>query len=401
MYDAIVVGARCGGSPTAMLLARKGYKVLLVDRATFPSDSMRNHVIRHKGVVQLHKWGLLDRIIASGCPPIIKHTMDLGDFPLAGYAPPGDGVTAEYGPRRFVLDKILVDAAAEAGAEVREGFSVQELLMEDGRVIGIKCKAKGGAVVTERARIVIGADGQHSMVARSVGAETYSEQPTTTCGYYSYFSGIDCEGIEVYLRDRPAFLLAYATHYGLTCVATQVPIEQFPAFREDIERAFMERMELAPELAERVKGGKREERFLGSADLPGFFRKPYGPGWALVGDAGYHKDPISARGISDAFRDAELLAEGIDAGFSGKRPLDEALADYEKERNEAAAPEYNETCESATFRPIPPMAYKIREAVRGNQAEIDRMMGVAGGTIPSEKFYSPENIQRLLKEARQ
>jgi flavin-dependent dehydrogenase len=400
MYDAIIVGARCGGSPTGMLLARKGYKVLLVDRTTFPSDSMRNHVIRHHGVVQLHKWGLLDRVIDSGCPPIIKHTVDLGDFPLAGYAPPGDGVTAEYGPRRFILDKILVDAAAEAGAEVREGFSVLELLMEDGRVTGIKGKAKGGKPVTERARIVIGADGQHSMVARSVGAESYNEQPPATCGYFSYFSGIDCDGIEVYLRDKPAFLLAYATHYGLTCVATQVPVSNFPSFRADIEKAFMERIELAPELAERVKGGKREERFLGSADLPGFFRKPYGPGWALVGDAGYHKDPITARGISDAFRDAGLLAEAIDAGLSGKMPLEEAMAEYEKERNEAAMPTYAEASESAAFKPIPAMAYKIRAAVRGNQAEIDRMMGVAGGTVPSEEFYSPENIQRILNGAK-
>ena len=401
MYDAIVVGARCGGSPTAMLLARKGYKVLLVDRATFPSDSMRNHFIRHKGVVQLHKWGLLDRVIESGCPPVIKHTVDLGDFPLAGYAPPGDGVSAEYGPRRYILDKILVDAAAEAGADVREGFSVQELLIEDGRVVGIKGKAKGGGVVTERAHMVIGADGQHSMVARSVGAETYSEQPATSCGYFSYFSGIDCEGIEVYMRDHPAFLLAYATHYGLTCVATQVPIEQFPGFKVDIEKAFMERVELAPELAERVKQGKREEKFFGSADLPGFFRKPYGPGWALVGDAGYHKDPITAQGISDAFRDAELLAEAIDAGFSGKLPLEDAMAEYERVRNEQAMPSYNEACESATFKPIPPMTYKIREAVRGNQVEIDRMMCVAGGTVPADEFYSPENVQRLLKEARQ
>ncbi|MEO6457977.1 MAG: NAD(P)/FAD-dependent oxidoreductase [Chloroflexia bacterium] len=400
MYDAIVVGARCGGSPTAMLLARKGYKALLVDRATFPSDSMRNHYIRHKGVVQLHKWGLLDRIIESGCPPLIKHTVDLGDFPLGGYAPPGDGVIAEYGPRRYILDKILVDAAAEAGVEVREGFSVQELLMEDGRVVGIKGKAKGGSVVTERARMVVGADGQHSMVARGVDAKTYSENPATSCGYFSYFSRIDCEGIEVYMRDQPAFMLAFATHNGLTCVATQVPIEQFPGFRADIEKAFLERMELAPELAERVRNGKREEKFFGSADLPGFFRKPYGPGWALVGDAGYHKDPITARGISDAFRDAELLAEAIDAGFSGQMPLEEAMAEYERVRNEAAMPSYNEACESAAFKPIPPMAYKIREAVRGNQVEIDRMMGVTGGTVPADEFYSPENIQRILREAR-
>ena len=399
MYDAIVIGARCAGSPTAMLLARKGYRVLLVDRATFPSDSMRNHVIRHPGVVQLHRWGLLDRIVAAGTPPIRKHTSDFGDFPFVGYHPPGDGVDAEYGPRRLVLDKILVDAAAEAGAEIREGFSVSEVVVEDGRVTGIRGKAKGGTTVTERARIVIGADGQHSLVARTVQAPLYDERPALTCGYYSYWSGMPCEGIEVYLRDRPVFLLAYATNYGLTCIAIQVPVSEFSSIRADIERYFFEALDLAPDLAERVRAGRREERFVGTADLPNFFRKPYGPGWALVGDAGYHKDPITARGISDAFRDAELLAEAIDAGFSGRHPLDGALAGYEQQRNEAARPAYEETCQVASFPTLPPRVYRLRAAIRGNQELCDLMAGVNVGTVPGENFFGLESIQRIMSEA--
>lgn len=367
VYDAIVVGARCAGSPTAMLLARKGYKVLLVDRATFPSDTMRNHFIQRNGVAQLQKWGLLERVIASGCPPVRQETVDLGDFPLPANVSPVEAGDAEYAPRRYVLDKILVDAAAEAGVEVREGFSVSEVLLEDGRVTGIRGKSKGGSPVEERARIVIGADGLHSVVARTVTAPTYNERPVLTCGYYSYWSGLPVSGLEVWYRSDPAFIIiVFPTNSDLTCVAVQVPASRFSEFRLDVERHFMEVIDHAPDFSKRLRAGRREERFYGTGDLPNFFRKPYGPGWALVGDAGYHKDPISARGVSDAFRDAELLADAVDAGFSGRLPLDEALAEYERQRNEAAKPEYIETCISASFRPVPANVYERRAAMRAS-----------------------------------
>jgi flavin-dependent dehydrogenase len=378
MYDAIVIGARCAGSPTAMLLARKGYRVLLVDRATFPSDSPKNHYVRQVGVAKLTKWGLLDRVAATGCPPVRKQMVDFGDFPMMGYPIFSFGVDAEYGPRRIVLDKLLVDAAAESGAEVREGFSVQEIVVEDGRVVGIKGRSKGGESVTERAHIVIGADGHHSIVARTVQAPTYNERPALTCGYYSYWSDLPCDALEVYFRPAPAFLLAFPTNYGLTCVATQVPVREFDMFRANIEETFFQKMDLAPELAERVRNGKREERFYGSADLENFFRKPFGAepngGWALVGDAGYHKDPITALGVSDAFRDADLLAEAVDSGLSGLEPMEGALAEYERKRNEAALPEYENACMMASFYPFPPQLFEMRAAIRDNQEAINRFM---------------------------
>jgi flavin-dependent dehydrogenase len=361
-----------------MLLARKGYRVLLVDRATFPSDSPKNHYVRQVGVAHLTKWGLLDRVAASGCPPVRKQMLDFGDFPMMGYPIFSFGVDAEYGPRRIVLDKILVDAAVEAGVELREGFSVQEVVVEDGRVVGIKGRSKGGESVTERASMVIGADGHHSIVARTVQAPTYNERPALTCGYYSYWSNMPCDALEVYFREAPAFLLAFPTNDGLTCVATQVPVREFDAFRTNIEETFFEKMDLAPELAERVRNGKREERFYGSADLENFFRKPYGAepngGWALVGDAGYHKDPITALGVSDAFRDAGLLAEAVDSGLSGRAPMEDALAEYERKRNEAALPEYENACIMASFYPFPPQVFEVRSAIRGNQEAINRFM---------------------------
>jgi flavin-dependent dehydrogenase len=350
MYDAIVVGARCAGSPTAMLLARKGHRVLLLDRASFPSDTLRNHFIQLPGVASLHRWGLLERIAATGCPPIRAVIFDSNHQPVA----PFDGVDAHYAPRRFILDTILVEAAAAAGAEVRERFSVHELLWEDGRVVGIRGASEGGSAVEETARIVVGADGHHSLVAKAVGAPKYREIPSLTYAYYSYFSGVPMAGIELWFLDDAGYI-NFPTNNGLACIAVQAPVAGFKEFRTDIERNFFRQLDRVPPLAERVRAGKRAERWYGTADLENFFRKPYGPGWALVGDAGYHKDPIMAQGVSDAFRDAELLSDAIDAGFDGRDPADDALAAYETKRNELALPGYEANCAMASFGqpPVP------------------------------------------------
>jgi flavin-dependent dehydrogenase len=398
MYDIAIVGARCAGSPTAMLLARKGYRVLLVDRASFPSDIMSTHFVHVPGVDRLKRWGLLDRVVASNCPPVRSISVDLGPFSLTGYFPPLDGVDMAYGPRRIVLDKILVDAAVEAGAELREEFTTEEILLEDGRVTGIRGRTRNGASVTEKARLVVGADGLHSLVARTVGASKYQEKPTVACAYYTYWSGVSVNGAELYPRDN-RFIVAFPTNDDLVCNLIEWPKESFPAVRADIEGQFLQALELAPELAERIRGGKRAERFVGTVDLPNFFRKPYGPGWALVGDAGYHKDPNMAQGISDAFRDAEALANAIDSGFSGRQPLEDALAEYERQRNESAMPAFELNFQFATLQPPPPEMQALFGALRNNQTETNRFIGAFIGTVPIPEFFAPANIQRILTEA--
>jgi flavin-dependent dehydrogenase len=359
-----------------MLLARRGYRVLLVDRATFPSDIYKNHFVRQEGIAQLARWGLLEKVKASNCPPVRTQILDLGDFPLLLETPLSGGADAEYGPRRIVLDKILVDAAVEAGVELREGFSVLEVLTENDRAVGIRGKSQEGGVVTEYAKVIIGADGHHSIVASTMKAPAYNVRPVLTCGYYSYWSGVQCDKLEVYIRDRPAFLLAFPTNDGLTCLATELPLSQFAWFRTDIEGNFNRIFDLAPDIAERMHAGTREERFRGTADLPNFMRKPYGQGWALVGDAGYHKDPFTARGVSDAFRDAELLANAVDEALSGRRTFEKAMATYERKRNEEAMPGYDETCAMASFLPVPPQAFEWRRQIRAEQA--GRAVLVAG-----------------------
>ena len=395
MYDAIVIGARCAGSPTAMLLARKGYRVLLLDKATFPRDTMSTHLIWQPGVAQLQRWGLLEQVRASNCPPIQKATFDFGALALTGSPPPADGATEAFGPRRTVLDKILVDAAVEAGAELRESFSVREIVTGNDRVTGIRGRAKGGSTVTAEARIVIGADSLHSLLARTVQPPKYNEVPALACYYYTYWSGVPTEGFEFYSRDyRTIFVLS--TNNGLTLISVAWPNRKFHEFRADIEGNYLKTLELAPDLARQVGNGRREERFVGTADVPNFFRRPYGPGWALVGDAAYHKDPITAQGITDAFHDAEALAQAIDHGFSGRRPLEEALADYERQRNEAVMPLYEFTCRLATLEPTQPRTMQLLAALRGNQEQTNRWIGLIAGTASIAEFVSPENIQRIM-----
>ena len=391
MYDAIIVGARAAGSPTAMLLVRKGHRVLLVDRATFPSDTLSTHYIHQPGVARLRRWGLLDRLVATGCPPSRHLVFDVGPFALAGAPPPSDGVAEAYAPRRTVLDSLLLEAAAEAGAEVRTGFSVDELVFENGAVVGIR---SGDAV--ERARVVVGADGRNSFVARAVGANGYDERPGSACAYYTYWGGVDEGDVELYPREGRMVMGGAQTNDGLRIVICFWPRDEFHAVRADVEGSFQAAIALAPPLAERLAGGERADRFYGIGDLPFYYRKPFGPGWALVGDAGYHKDPITAQGITDAFRDAELLAAALHAGFTGTRPLGEALADYERVRNEETRGLYELTYEFASLAPPAPDKQALFAALRTNEEDTRRFFGVVAGTVPAQEFFAPDNLARIV-----
>ena len=399
-FDAIVVGARCGGSPTAMLLARKGYRVLLVDKATFPSDTMSTHMVHPPGVAALARWGILERLEAGNCPPVKRYSFDFGPVAIAGSPRPADGAAEGYGPRRIVLDALLVEAAVAAGAELREAFTVEEVLVEDGRVTGIRGHAKGGATVTERARVVIGADGKHSLVAKAVEPERYNEVPSRTPSYYAYWSGLPVDGFEVYIRaeDQRGWGVL-PTHDDLTCVVQGWPQSQFKANRKDVEGTYMQSFELAPEFAERIHAATRETGFVGTGDLPSFFLKPYGPGWALVGDAGYHKHPITAFGITDAFRDAEAVASALDDAFAERRSYDDAMADYHRARDDAALPLYELTCEFAKLEPPPPEMQQLIGAMRSNQEAIDGFASVMAGTLPAPEFFAPENAGRIMAQA--
>ena len=398
MFDAIVVGARCAGSPTAMLLARRGYRVLLVDRATFPSDTISTHFIWQLGMACLKRWGLLDRVLATNCPPFRMLGLDLGAFQLIGEPPAADGMAEICVPRRTVLDKLLVDAAAEAGAEVREGFWVTGLTFSNGQVTGISGHGRGGAEIQEQARIVIGADGRNSLLAKAVGSKKYNVRPALTCGYYAYHSGVAAHIPAIHPLPRRV-VISFPTNDGLTVTYLACPRDEFAAIRSDPERHLMDAVALVGCFEEPFRGGTRVERVRGTGDLPNFFRQAHGEGWALVGDAAYHKDPIIAQGISDAFRSAEWLADAVHAGFSGARPLSEALAEYQRVRDEHFTPMYELSCSLATLEPPSPEMLALYQALRTNPIERNRFFGTLGGAVPPCEYYSSENLQRIIGAA--
>ena len=396
-YDVIVVGARCAGAPTAMLLARRGYKVLVVDRARFPSDTVSTHLLHPPGVTLLRRWGLLERLTATDCPPIDTYAIDFGPFTITG-APGTAEAPVAYGPRRTVLDKLLVDAAAEAGAEVREGFVVEEVVVEDGCVTGVRGHAKDGQTATEHAQVVVGADGRHSLVARAVQPEQYHEQPPLLVGYYSYWSGLPMNGcFQTWVRPDRAFG-AWPTHDDLTLVIGGWPYAELEANKGDIEGNVDKMLQLVPAFAERVRGATREARFVGTA-VPNYFRKPYGPGWALVGDAGYNKDFITAQGMHDAFRDAELCATALHDSFSGARPFEDAMAAYQATRDAQVLPMFQLTTQLATLQPPPPELAQLLAAIAGHQQPMDEFAQVMAGVLSPAEFFSEEHVSSMLATA--
>jgi flavin-dependent dehydrogenase len=399
MYDAIVIGARCAGAVTAMLLARRGHKVLLLERGDISSDVHQGHFIHRHGPKRLADWGLLEKVVATNCPPITTHLTEFGDFPLIGRDIRVGNVAWGYGPRRRRLDQVLVEAAIEAGVEFRPHFTVERLLWDGDWVQGIRGRDTLRSLSNaEKARITIGADGRNSFLARAVRADSYATVSPLTCWYFSYWSGVPTEGFELYIRDRRA-IFSFSTNDNLFAIFIAWPIAKFASVKADVEGEFMRAVDSIPAFAERVRSGRREERFYGTADLPNFLRRPFGAGWALVGDAGCHKDPFRALGICDAFRDADFLAAAVHEGLSDQRPLNEALARYERRRNEATISEYRENIAQARLDPIPADLLQLRMALRGNQEDTKQFILALEGVIPPGEFFNPENLQRILGTA--
>lgn len=385
-FDVIVVGARCAGSPTAMLLARAGYKVLVVDRSTFPSDTMSTHVVHPLGVAALERWGVLDRLVATGCPAIDTYVFDFGPFAITG-APGTAEAPVAYCPRRIILDKLLVDAAVAAGVELREAFVVDEVVRDGERVTGIRGHHKDGPSTTITARVVIGADGRNSVIAKAVAPAEYNARPPLLAAYYSYWKDLPMHGrFETYIRDRRGFAAA-ETHDGLTMVVGGWPIAEFEANKRDHETHYERLFELAPAFAERIRRAKRVDRVYGAA-IPNAFRKPFGPGWALVGDAGYIKDAITAQGIVDAFRDAELVAGALDDALSERRTYEAAMLSYQTRRDTSSMPMYELTCQLASLEPPPRELQQLLGGIHGNRPAMDGFCQMNAGTISPPEFFA-------------
>jgi flavin-dependent dehydrogenase len=343
-YDAVIAGARCAGAATALLLARSGAKVLMIDRQAYGSDTLSTHALMRAAVLQLTRWGLISDIMAAGTPAIRSTTFHYGSEAIRVAIKPEHGVECLFAPRRTVLDRLLVDAARKAGAEVRHGVLLSGLLFAPGgRVIGASLKDAAGSSLTVRTDMVIGADGRHSTVAQLVKARAYVEGSHASGIVFGYFENLPQVGSH-WRFTKNAAAGVIPTNAG-HCVFAAIPAHQFSAtFRGDVRRGFFKVLEASsPELRDCVERGTLIGRLRGFGGAPGYLRQCHGAGWALVGDAGYFKDPLTAHGITDALRDADLLSRAIFAG--GGR----ALAAYQAERDALSLPLLGITDAIASF----------------------------------------------------
>jgi len=352
-FDVIVVGARCAGSPTAMLLADKGYRVLLLDRSRFPSDVLSAHYVHNSGVEMLKRWGMEQRIADSGCPRISRLSVDFdeacrsvidyasGSISFNGHVVIPSPISPRgpaFAPRRRILDTILLEAAVAKGAHFREGFTVKDLLFDNGRVIGVLGGDSSGPSESFYARIVVGADGRYSTLSKILNPATYRETPPRSVAVHSYWSGLELDGMETYFREGMCVHVT-PTNDGLACVGLSVAVrlcaDDFMLHLAENFDLFMREL---PPLQRRLAQAKREEPFVGTNHLPNYIRECHGPGWALVGDSAYNRDPIMGQGISTAFRQAHMLADSIDAALSERCSMEAALSDFEAARNRFAVP---------------------------------------------------------------
>lgn len=394
-WDVIVVGTRAAGATTAMLLARAGLQVLAIDQASFPSDTLSSHQVQVPGVARLARWRLLAKLDAAGTPPTRRVRFDADGIVLEGRFPPYDGVDALYSPRRTVLDALLVDAARAAGAEVWENVQGRGVIAHDGVVTGISGIASGRSPVTVSGRLVIGADGKHSVIARAVHAEAYRVIPASSVACYGYWSGLSLEMGELYQRAGLG-VAAFPTNDGLTMVFITLPLAQFGSFRRDIKKGYLRAIDRCGDLGERIRTAVLAERLRTTPDLPNHFHVPYGPGWALVGDAAAVMDPVSAQGIGNAFQDAESMASAVVAGLGGSRPLASSLREHWRRRDAAIGEMYDMTVRLASYRPPRFGERLVLRSLPGRQADINRFLGVFAGTVRPSEFLAPRNLIRLL-----
>lgn len=335
LYDVIVVGARAAGAATAMLLARAGVRTLLLDHGSLGADTLSTHALMRGGVLQLSRWGLLGDIVAAGTPAVRRTRFDYADARIDIDIKSAHGVDALYAPRRTILDPLLVRAAAEAGAVVHHRTSVHDLLTSYGRVTGVRAIAADGASVDIGAPLVVGADGIRSTVARRTGAPYTRVGAHTAANTYGYWTDLSVDGYEWVFR-RGGSCGVIPTNDGKACVFAGGPASRIG--RGGVALITDVVAEAAPELSDRLRSATAPQGTRTWNGHHGFMRRAHGPGWALVGDAGYFKDPISAHGITDALRDAELLARAIIDGAAGERSRRTALEWYEETRDALSIP---------------------------------------------------------------
>jgi flavin-dependent dehydrogenase len=376
-YDAIVVGGRCAGAATAMLLSRGGMRVLVVEATRPGSDTLSTHALMRGGVLQLHRWGLLDAVIDAGTPAIVSTEFAYGDDLETVDIRPSGGVSALRAPRRTVLDALLLEAARKAGAAIRAPARVTRLITDGTRVRGIEGIERGtGTRFRATAPLTIGADGRNSTIAQAVDAPFRRRGTVSGAIVYGYFPGLARD--RYHWAYRPWVTAGVVpTSDGLACVWSGTASDRFARQRSaGLDATYRSLLaEATPELARSIADTPPVGTLRGFPGQPGWIRASAGPGWALVGDAGYFKDPITAHGITDALRDAELLARAVlDAPRGGQAQLN-ALHDYERTRDRLSEPLFDITERIASYRwDLAQLRGYLRELSDAMRPEVDALL---------------------------
>jgi flavin-dependent dehydrogenase len=392
--DVVIVGARCAGAPLAVLLAREGVEVTVVEQVEFPRDTLSTHIFEADALAFLDRLGLAERLRETGAPFVRRvdnRTEDLHvvlDWPQE----PGDigGLAAI---RRFVLDPILADTAKEAGAEMHMGTKVTGLLEDSGRVGGVRVSGPSGEAEL-RARLVVAADGRNSTVARLCGSRKYNLTSNERALYYGYFEGAEPGPDPTFVFHRWAnrLVLGCPADSGLYLALVLPEAAELDRFKGDRERSFMEHVLSCEPVARAVRGAKRVGKLQGAVRWEGFFREPSGPGWVLTGDAGHFKDPTAGRGIGDAFGQTEALAPVIANGLRASNDaLDHALGDWGRWRDDDYAEHYwfaTEMGRGGTLTAVTPeFARRLHE-----RGQLQQLLDIQNHRVKPSQVLTPARL---------
>lgn len=387
----IVVGARCAGSPLATLLTRRGLRVCLLDRADFPSDSPSTHGIQPPGVKVLAELGVLDRLLELA-PPLTKGLIALDEFRVEQNDVVGLLGAPLLSVRRVTLDAILAENAAAAGAELRTGTTVTGLIRSGGRVTGVETTA--GPL---RARLVVGADGARSTIARLVGAAEYHRTPPRRAFLWSYYEGVEVDRSRAWIGSiGDNGFLATPTDAGLFLTAFVAPIEQRQELRANRSGVFDAGVKRWPELGEVLATGRRAAPVQLMTNWHGFFRQATGPGWALIGDAGHFKDPTPGQGISDALHQAETLAPAIERSLD--RDSEKPLRSWWRRRDRESMDMYWFARQMGESSWAPLLNETVNARSAADPELVERMLRVLGRDLPASQLLTPPTVASVVVE---
>jgi 2-polyprenyl-6-methoxyphenol hydroxylase-like FAD-dependent oxidoreductase len=393
-FDVIVVGGRCAGSPLATLLARKGMRVAVVERAKFPRDTLSTHVFEASAIAFLDRLGVTERVQATGAPYLRYLDVRQENLEFVAQFPQQAGdVGGIASVRRLLLDPILAEAAAEAGADLRMGTTVTGLVEDRGRVAGVRV-AHNSSESTLRARLVVGADGRNSTVASLVGARKYNLTPNERFGYWAFFEGLEPGSDQTFIFHRWSDRMVFGgpADSGLFQVILVPDLRDLPRFRRDLEGSFMDYACSCRPIAQALSGARRVGKFFGMLRWEGFFREACGPGWVLVGDAGHFKDPAPGQGIQDAFRQVDTLVPEIIGGLGGSaKGPDRALADWGRWRDQDAAEHYWLATDLGKAGQVPAVLPEIARRLLA-QGKIDLYLDLFNHRSTPSKVFSPPRL---------